>query len=190
MKQLTAILSLVMGLIVLNSCTSTAHIEKDPAVDMARYRSYSWVDNREEGDKYLKGLTKQNLRAAVGAELNEINWREDNRKPDVIIQHDLLVERKIKETNDPMYSRPFSRPFYNPYTRRWGSIYYPSQFMGYDSRNYEVKQGTLTITMIDARTDKVIWQGWVTDELKNNQPTSKEIQAGVKTLFKKFDTKS
>ena len=190
MKQLTAIVSLVLGLILLNSCSSVAHIEKDPSVDMGRYNSFTWLDSQEEGDKYLKDLTKQNLRAAVEAELNDINWRKDNRKPDVIIKHDLLVEKKVKQTSDPLYSQPYIRRYYNPYTRRFGSIYFPSEFMGYDSRQYDVKEGTLTITMIDAKTDKVIWQGWVTDELKNQNPTSKEIQARVKSLFKKFEPKS
>ena len=191
MKQLTALLSLVVGMLVLSSCSSVAHIEKDPSVNFNRYNTYAWLDdNGDNDDRYLRGLTKQNLRAAVANELSEINWREDKRRPDVIIKHDVLVERKVKESRDPVYSQPFVRSFYNPYTRRWGSIYYPSELMGYDRRNYEVKEGTLTITMIDAKTDKVIWQGWVTDELKTQQPTSKEIQASVRTIFKKFEPKS
>ena len=191
MKQLTALLSLVVGMLILSSCSSVAHIEKDPSVNFNRYNTYAWLDdNADNDDRYLRGLTKQNLRAAVANELSEINWREDKRRPDVIIKHDVLVERKVKESRDPVYSQPFVRSFYNPYTRRWGSIYYPSELMGYDRRNYEVKEGTLTITMIDAKTDKVIWQGWVTDELKSQQPTSKEIQASVRTIFKKFEPKS
>ena len=191
MKQLTALLSLVVGMLILSSCSSVAHIEKDPSVNFNRYNTYAWLDdNGDNDDRYLRGLTKQNLRAAVANELSEINWREDKRRPDVIIKHDVLVERKVKESRDPVYSQPFVRSFYNPYTRRWGSIYYPSELMGYDRRNYEVKEGTLTITMIDAKTDKVIWQGWVTDELKSQQPTSKEIQASVRTIFKKFEPKS
>ena len=191
MKQLTALLSLVVGMLILSSCSSVAHIEKDPSVNFNRYNTYAWLDdNGDNDDRYLRGLTKQNLRAAVANELSEINWREDKRRPDVIIKHDVLVERKVKESRDPVYSQPFVRSFYNPYTRRWGSIYYPSELMGYDRRNYEVKEGTLTITMIDAKADKVIWQGWVTDELKSQQPTSKEIQASVRTIFKKFEPKS
>ena len=191
MKQLTALLSLVVGMLILSSCSSIAHIEKDPSVNFNRYNTYAWLDDKDDNnERYIKGLTKQNLRAAVANELSEINWREDRRRPDVLIKHDVLVERRVKESRDPVYSRPFVRSFYNPYARRWGSIYYPSELMGYDRRNYEVKEGTLTITMIDTKTDKVIWQGWVTDELKSQQPTSKEIQSSVRTIFKKFDPKS
>jgi Domain of unknown function (DUF4136) len=191
MKQLTALFSLVVGVLILSSCSSTAHIEKDPSVNFNHFKSYAWLDDQEDNeDRYLKGLTKQNLRTAVANELSEISWREDKKRPDVIIKHDVLVERKVKESRDPVYSQPFVRRFYNPYTRRIGAIYYPSEFVGYDRRNFEVKGGTLTITMIDARTDKVIWQGWVTDELRSQQPTSKEIQESVRTIFKKFDPKS
>ena len=45
----------------------------------------------------------------------------------------------------------------------------------------------MTITMIDARTDKVIWQGWTTEELNSRKMSSKEIQAAVRSIFKKFD---
>jgi len=33
----------------------------------------------------------------------------------------------------------------------------------------------------------VVWQGWATDEVKNKNLTSKEIQGSVKSIFKKFD---
>ena len=50
------------------------------------------------------------------------------------------------------------------------------------------KEGTVSISMIDAKTDKTIWQGWTTNELNGNQFSSKEVQKNVKSIFKKFDT--
>jgi len=41
--------------------------------------------------------------------------------------------------------------------------------------------------MIDTRTDKTVWQGWTTDEVRSKNLTSKEIQNSVKAIFKKFD---
>jgi hypothetical protein len=41
--------------------------------------------------------------------------------------------------------------------------------------------------MIDAKTDKMVWQGWTTEEVNNKNLTSKEIQKAVASIFRKFD---
>jgi hypothetical protein len=104
-----------------------------------------------------------------------------------LIDYDVLVEKSVKELSNPVYSRPFTRLVYNPYTRRYVSVYYPSQFLGYDREQKQVKEGTVTITMIDSKSDKIIWQGWTTDEVNSKNLSSKEIQSLIKTIFKKAD---
>jgi hypothetical protein len=59
--------------------------------------------------------------------------------------------------------------------------------MGYERDERPVKEGTVTITMIDAKKDKTVWQGWTTDEVNSKNLTTKEIQFAVRSLFKKFD---
>jgi hypothetical protein len=41
--------------------------------------------------------------------------------------------------------------------------------------------------MIDAKTDKMIWMGWTTEEVNSKNLTKKEIQKAVAGIFKKFD---
>jgi hypothetical protein len=50
-----------------------------------------------------------------------------------------------------------------------------------------VKEGTVTINVIDAKTEKTVWQGWTTDEVNSQNLTTKEIQNAVKSIFRKFD---
>ena len=176
---------------LLASCASTAHIEKDDTVDFSKYKTFAWIDKDGVGkdDKDRKNdLTEERIKQAVNAELEKTpGWRESKNRPDVMLSYDVLVERGTKETSSPVYSRPFSRLVYNPYTRRYATIYYPSQFVGYDRDERSVREGTVTISMIDTKTDKVVWQGWTTDEVNNRNLTSKEIQMAVKSIFKKFD---
>jgi Domain of unknown function (DUF4136) len=171
---------------MLTSCASTAHVEKDKHADFSGYKTYSWINN-EDGQGKQNNPVEMNVRNAVNRELQKWGWKEVNQRPDILISYDVLVEKENKQQRDPVYSQPFARPFFNPYTRRWGTIYYPSQFLGYNDRTITVKEGTLSITMIDARTDKTIWQGWNTDEVNSRYLTNKEIQAGVKSIFRKFD---
>lgn len=175
---------------LLASCTSTAHIEKDDNTDFSKYKTYAWVEkersDKREGRK--NDLAEQKVRDAVSKELEKTaGWRESKSNPDVLLSYDLLVERSTKQQSDPVYSRPFVRTFYNPYSRRFYRVYYPSRFMGYDHFDVNTREGTVTISMIDAKTEKLVWQGWATDEVSSRNMTSKEIQNSIKAIFRKFD---
>jgi hypothetical protein len=183
----TALVSAAFFLIA--ACSPTAHIEKDKDTDFSRIKTYSWMDGEMEKNKKgkLNNLAEQNLRLAINEELQKEGWREVKLNPDVLIGYDVLVERAVKERDNPVYSMPFSRIYYNPYTRRYGTIYYPSRFLGYDRDAYSVKEGTITVNMVDAKTDKLVWQGWITSEVNSNNLTKKEIEQGVKSIFRRFD---
>lgn len=183
------VLVLAVGAMFLNSCGTTAHIEKDESVNLNNYKTYTWID-KENNDKVKNEIAAQNLISIVNDELQKNGFREVKKNPDMLLSYDLLVERSVKEQSEPVYSRPYSRMYYNPYTRRYGTLYYPSQFLGYDSYTTPVKEGTVSISMIDAKTDKTVWQGWTTNELNSSQFSSKEVQRNVRSIFKKFDLAS
>jgi len=187
MKSIKALLVFATFGLLLAGCAATAHVEKDDAVNFNNYKTYAWEENDDSSRIKKNSLQEASLKEAVNAELAKANWKEEKDNPDIILKHDVLVERSVRNSSSPVYSQPFTRSFYNPYSRRIGYIYYPSRFVGYDNDRYSTREGTLTISMIDAKTDKVVWQGWATDEVKNKNLTSKEIQGSVKSIFKKFD---
>lgn len=185
-KQWTGFLALAF---LAASCSSTAHIEKDDTADFSSYKTFAWVgkiDGKKGNDK-TSDLAEQKLKSAVNAELEKAGWKEVKNNPDVLLSYDVLVERSSKESSNPVYTRPFTRFIYNPYTRRYATIYYPSQFVGYERDERPIKEGTVTISMIYVKTDKMVWQGWSTDEVNSRNFTSKEIQTAVRSIFKKFD---
>lgn len=190
-KNLKWLGAAVVMMFVLASCSSTAHIEKDDNADFGHYKTFAWIDKDGEGKNdrnKSNDLTEQKIRDAVNKELEKNSgWRQVKNRPDVLLSYDVLVERSIKESNNPVYSNPYSRLVYNPYTRRYTTIYYPSRFVGYERDERPVKEGTVTISMIDTKTDKTVWQGWTTDEVNSKNLTTKEIQNSVRSIFKKFD---
>ena len=191
MSQIKSFYVLVIAAVALflNSCGTSAHIEKDENANLQNYKTYLWIDKENNG-KVSNEIAAQNLKVIVNDELQKNGFMEVKHNPDLLLSYDLLVEKSVKEQSEPVYSRPYSRVYYNPYTRRYGTLYYPSQFLGYDSYTMPVKEGTVSISMIDAKTDKTIWQGWTTDELNSSQFTSKEVQRNVRSIFKKFDLAS
>lgn len=191
MRNLFKTLSIatISGLL-LAGCASVAHVEKDKSVDLNDYRTFAWVETKAEKNDTAKtkvsDLTERTIKDAVTEELTKAGWQQSKR-PDVLLTYDVLVEKSVRAENNPVYTQPFTRYYYNPYSRRWMSVYYPSQFMGYDRDERQVREGTVTISLIDAKTDKTIWQGWTTDEVASRNLTSKEIRNAIKSIFKKFD---
>jgi hypothetical protein len=177
--------------LLLASCAGVAHVEKDKTANFSNYHSYAWVESKDSQSDTVKtkisDLTERRIREAVNTEMAKSGWKEVKNRPDILLSYDVLFERSVKQDNNPVYTEPMTRYVYNPYARRWVSIYYPSQFMGYDNNQRDVREGTLTLSMTDARTDKTVWQGWTTGEVNSRNLTSKEIQASVKSIFRKFD---
>jgi len=180
----------ISAALLIAGCAGTAHVEQDKSADFSKYKTYAWVEKPEtkETKKAVKnGLTDANIRNAVNNQLQKVGWREVNKNPDIMVNYELLVERTEKEQKDAVYSPSYTRSYYNRYTGRVNTYYYPGQFSGYDTYTTTVKEGTVTITMIDNKTDKAVWQGWTTSEIDSRKMTGKEIDQSVKTIFKKFD---
>ena len=58
--------------------------------------------------------------------------------------------------------------------------------MNYHTYNVPFKEGTLTVNMVDAKKNKLIWQGWSKGDISSNI-TSRDVKDDVKSIFKKFD---
>jgi hypothetical protein len=185
--NLKAAIVAVLGIVILAGCASSTHIEKDETVNFSRYKTFTWLHGDEGKLENQSDLVETKIRNAITKEFEKIGWRESKTRPDVILDYDVLVERSSRNERDPVYSQPYSRLIYNPYTRRYATIYYPSQFLGYESYEKVIKEGTVTVTMIDARTDKTVWQGWTTGEVNSKNLTNKEIQKAVASIFKKAE---
>lgn len=174
----------VAGLLLILSGCATAHIEKDKTTDFTRYKTFAWENNSHKS----LTLTEQKIREEVTAELEKnAGWRQVTTHPDILLSYDVLVEKSTKTNQSPVYTRPYSRIVYNPYRKHYTTIYFPSQLVGYDRETYPVKEGTITISMIDTQTDKMVWQGWTTEEMDSKHLTSAEIENSVRALFRKFD---
>ena len=176
--------------LLITGCAGTAHIEKDKSADFSKYKTYAWAEKPEtnEAKKARRNeLTEANIRNSVNQQLQKIGWKEVDKNPDIMVNYELLVDRTEKEQKDAVYSPSYTRSYYNRYTGRVNTYYYPGQFSGYDTYTTTVKEGTVTVTMIDNKTDKAVWQGWITSEIDSRKMTGKEIDQSVKTIFRKFD---
>lgn len=186
MKHISTAGIVAFSWVLLAGCAGAATVQKEPGVDLSRYRTYAWIEERDSTVPGHNTLQSQNIHRAVDEQLAASNWREDRNNPDVILTHDVLVEKTVQQRNDPVYSRPFTRAYYNPYTRHFGTIYYPSRFYGYYNSQYQVNEATISLSIIDARTDRMVAQAWTTEEVGSSNITGSEIERGVNAIFRKL----
>lgn len=191
MKTVKYLTALLITVCTVAACSSPVHVAKDDSVNLSSYRTYMWVDTRyNENDNTQRPAAYADIsvRNAANAELKNSGWTEVSSNPDVLISYDVLVQNTTTRRSDPVYSQGYTRMYYNPRLRRWGTIYYPSEFLGYNNYSVPVQEGTISITLTDANTDKVVWQGWTTDELNYTRITQEEIASGVHNIFGKLNT--
>ena len=187
MKKIIGAVSILGAAVLLNSCSTPAYVEKDSNVTLSDYKSYMWVDVKaSENDPSTRATSfaDVSIHNAVNEELKKWGWSEVTLNPDILISYDVLVERNVETQSDPVYSQPYTRLYYNPFMRRWSTIYYPSQFLGYQQYQVPVREATVTITMMDSETDKTIWQGWTTERLGNAGITNLDVKKSVRNIFK------
>ena len=188
MKTSMLIPALPVALFLLASCGTTAYVQKDNSYDFSRVKTYTWVPVQKDstGRKKVNDLVAARIRQSANKNLAANGWKEDNRKPDVLLLYDVDLQKETRNVSNPVYSYPTTRWFYNPYNGRYLPVYYPSQLMGYRNDRETVNEGTITITLMDAVTEKTIWQGWTTSEVNGRRLTDKEIDENVKAIIKKL----
>jgi hypothetical protein len=190
MKTINYIYAGLIAVFCFAACSAPVHVEKDDSVNLNNYRTYMWVDtkyNQDDNAPRPGSYGDISVRNAANAELRNIGWTEVSNDPDGLISYDVLVRNTTARRSDPVYTQSYSRTYYNPRLKRWGTIYYPSEFLGYNNYSVPVNEGTVSITLTDANTDKVVWQGWTIDELNYSRITQDEIASSVKNIFSKLD---
>jgi hypothetical protein len=192
MKLMKSAVLVLVGAVMLGSCSAPVYVQSDESTDLAKYKTYMWVQTHagQEDHSTPTSFAEISIHNAVNQALAKEGWQEVNVNPDVFVAYDILVEKNVEQQSNPVYSTGYSRVYYNPFARRWVNVYYPSQFLGYETIQTPVKEGTVTISMVDVNNDKTVWQGWTTETMDNNRLTDAEISKAVKNIFKKFDVAS
>jgi len=189
MKKYFSILSAaVASVFIFTSCAVTTHVETAAGVDFNNYKTFGWANgNGEKKEDADNGIVDNNIKNAITTQLENQGWKETNQNPDVILDYNVMVEKKVNRVSEPVYSYPYTHYYYNGWRRRGGYMYYPNDLLGYHTYNIPFKEGILTVNMVDTKTNKLIWQGSAQGDVSNTTVTTQEMQSDVTSIFKKFN---
>lgn len=180
----------VFAAFIITGCGVQSYVEKDPSVNLNNYKTYAWISEKNserKNDKPYKDFQETYLMNLISQQLEENGFVKARSNPDVLIDYDIMIEKAVREQSDPVYSRSFVRYFYNPYTGRINSLYYPSRYLGQNRYDVPYKSGTVTINMVDNNSKKLVWQGWAETEVTKKRIDKDNMDKIVKSIFKKLD---
>ena len=179
--------ALLIGMIGLGISSARAQVSthKDPTADFSDYRSFAWIkpDIQVKNPQYNNELITKNIQANVDEILMKKGMTINTKKPDLLLRFHTDTE---KETTRGFYSPSYPMIGY----ARVGRMLVPYN-MGYYgggySAPYSYTKGTLVIDAIDAKTNKLVWQGSISAAL-NSRKIDKQIEKGVSKIMKKYPT--
>jgi hypothetical protein len=187
-KYLLGLSVSIASAIGFTSCGVSTHVETAAGINFNNYKTFGWVGNGENPeDSVDNSIVDNNIKNAISLQLENKGWKESNQSPDVIIDYNVMVEKQVRQASEPVYSYPYTNYYYNSWRHRRGYMYSPYNLMGYHTYNVPFKQGTLNVNMIDAKTNKLIWQGSAQGDVSNSMVTTQEMSTDVKSIFKKFN---
>lgn len=192
MKKMNWLFPIILGLLILTGCGPKTYVTKDDSYDISKVRNYTWVRAQRDsiarrGSGRMNDLVNNKIKTSFDRNLAATGWRQVRpAAADVFVVYDVDVQRENVNVTDPVYSQPMTRWYYSPYRRGYVPVYYPSTLMGYNNSVQTVNEGTITLTVIDAKTDKTIWQGSAVSEINGRRMTEAEIDDYVKAIIKKL----
>jgi hypothetical protein len=188
-KQFSILLLALVTAFAFTSCGTTSHVEVAKGVNFNNYKTFGWATDKgvKKSGRANNDIVDNNIKNSISAELEKKGWQETDQQPDVLLDYNVTVEKGVRQATDPVYNYPYSGYFYNSWRGRRGYYYNPGFFAGYHTYNVPFKEGTLTVNMVDAKTNKLIWQGWAKGDITTKYVTTKEAETDVKSIFKKLN---
>lgn len=189
MKNVLKIALPVFAAFIITGCGVQSYVEKDPSVNLNSYSTYAWIGdkNSRKNDKPYKDFQDTYLTELISQQLEKNGFVKARSNPDVLIDYDIMIEDAVREKTDAVYSRPFVRYIYNPYTGRVNSLYFPSRYMGHNNYDVPYKSGTVTINIVDNDSKKLVWQGWAETEVTRKRIEKDDMNKIVKSIFRKLE---
>lgn len=181
MRRLIFPLVFFLGL-GLFSCSEKVYVLESTTDNLAKASTFTWVNS--DAASFIPGVGTTSgedelVRKTVNKYLFNNGWEEVNLDPDVLVVYDLMVP-------DRSNYKQVKKNYYNAFTRRYYPLNYPAGMRNITENDRNIKEAALFLSLVDANSDKVLWQGWTHQRMTEGRIDDSFINASVEALFKSF----
>ena len=179
------VLALAFALLSVPARAQSVDVDYDKSVDFRAFKTYALGTVRMPDD--ANPLMVQRILSAVDSHMAAIGFRKVERSPDVRLAiHGATREEYVYNT----WGYDFGPHFWGgPYPYyRGGGAWYPYYWWGGGYAGVDVRRivvGTLTLDMIDSRTDRVVFRGTAEDTV--SRKASKNERKAYDAVAEIFD---
>ena len=173
------------SLVLIAGCASGPKIivDKDPGVDMTAFKTFGYFDQVATDRAQYTTIITNRLKQATRAQLERRGYRYTEESPDLRGNFYLKVVEKQEVRSSPSVGVGYGG-FYGYRGGAYGAwASYP-----YDVDTVDYRQGTLSIDLVDAKKNALVWQGLaegrVSEEARKNPGPA--IDAVVAEIFANF----
>lgn len=180
---------LVVSLLFSTGCTSVkVFTDADETVALSQYKKYAWIPEDKDiisTSKYNTALILQHVQETADGELEKKGYSIDDKNPDFLIHHHLVVEGKSTVINEPEYRYRPSVIVQGVRSRYY--VYDRPYLVRNNRRRVSYKEGTLVIDIIDRQKNSLVWRGWIEETIDNNAANlPKIVIENVQEILSKF----
>jgi len=160
--------------------------------DLSAYKTYAWVapgdtalNTRRDDKRYAVLIEK-----SANAELQKKGMTIDSQNPDAVFMFDTQIDEKTETRMAPVTDNSFTIGGYS--YGYGGTGYYAGSYNpmhGLETANITVNEGTISYSMFDRKTGKLLWRGTGSQPLTLKTNIPKVIKKATKFIFTKFPVK-
>jgi len=201
-------------LVVFQGCVSmNIGSQETKNANYEQFKTYAWIyrakEFRHADPKIDNDIVESNLISYCNKELAAKGLTVDTLEPDLLLDFNIVTEQKMQHLSEPIYSTntyrqspyyynpyPSNNPYnayspYNSYNRNTSPSYLgPTTYIsGYKSVDIPYEDGTVTIYILNRKTQKLIWSGYAEGSVDDVQSFERELPLDIKAIFKRYPVK-
>jgi hypothetical protein len=153
MKKIHALVCLFVTAVMAWSCGPSFKVSSDydNKVDFSKYKTFA-LYNPENIHDAISELNHNRIYAAIRNEMAKKGYTENTTSPDLWVNTTAVFQDRTSVSSTTTGGSYMYGSAYRPYT--WGP---GVSYTNYDVRHY--KDGSVIIDIVDAKTQKLLWQG-------------------------------
>lgn len=191
----------VMGIqaiimLFISACaTSDIYSDRDETVPISHYQTFAWFPTPADSfqdSPFNNQIVEHNVKSRSTEILMAKGYKPDVDTPDVIFEYQIHIQHKIRQEQQPVYNYAYNyrnyQPYYNPYWRNNNFNAYNNApyVVGYKTVDVPYEEGTITISAIDRKLNRLVWRGWAVVTVVDPEQYEQEIKHDLLKIFERF----
>jgi len=184
MRSLTRLVWLLPLTLFITACASGPQVRSDydQSADFAAYRTFAFMEPLGTDRAGYTTLLTQRLKTLTRLQMEQRGYVYDAESPDLLVN--FLAQSQQKTQYVPPPPMPWG-PNYYGYRMGW---YDPWVGYGFGPDVIQYTQGVLSVDLIDARKQQLVWEGVGTSVIDNVEQavSEKQLAPVVADIFAKY----